>query len=758
MNCKVIFIIIFFTSKSFLFAFPPAADLERQLDTAKGKNRVNILNELAELYELNSYKASIHYSGLALIESSRINYPEGMAFALSRMIIPIKNYLPYEFSSNMLYTLELIYKNTEYPGIKIELAAGLGSYYSAQNDIDKASVYFLDAISLYESYNPKNISANPYIYIAWFYRYIYDYENCAESYLKVIKQIKPESMPLIMKCKILYGIEAMFDAGLDSYANYYLNKMLSENERKREPLIYGLILRIKGKFFLRNNNIDKGIDCFKKAAFIFHENQLYQYLSDIQTLIAHCYQQKGNHIESLKYNKLALEYRKLLGPLRNIASSLINLSIDFYNLGMYDESEKNLLVASDLAKNLNLYHYFIRANEYLFKVYEKTNKINLYKFDYDLFTEYQRITKNIENSKTILKYQLKYEMEKKDRDFVKLLLNKEEIINSYTFIIIILILIIVIFLFIRNYQKNKHNKILISQNIKLEEANKKISENEKALININSDLDKIVKERTKHLNAEIQQRIMAEINLTQLKDKIESAYEKEKDLNAIKSRFISMISHEFRTPLTVITSSADIISLVGEKDKSEKIFSQSNKIKKSVKQMLTLINEILVFNSSETADYVLNNEPIDVKELVNELVSEQKTSYKSDVNVKINFDCDPCIIKSDKKYLRHILSNLIGNAVKYTNVPKKIYITIIKKKTLIQFLIRDEGIGIPSCDMEKIWDPFFRGNNTKLISGTGFGLSIVKDFTTKLGGEIEINSKINEGTSVSLIIPINKQN
>ena len=247
---------------------------------------------------------------------------------------------------------------------------------------------------------------------------------------------------------------------------------------------------------------------------------------------------------------------------------------------------------------------------------------------------------------------------------------------------------------------------------------------------------------------------MAEENIIQLKDNIQSAYEKEKELNIMKTRFMSMISHEFRTPLTVIVSSSDIMKLESENDNSEKIQKQSLKIRNSVKQMTSLIDDVIAFNNTESSTYILRIDEIEICNLIQEIISEQKLTYKSSVNVVCDSNNNPLNMYSDKRILRHILSNLIGNAVKYTPSDKNISVNIKKMQNIVKIQISDKGIGIPPSDIENIWEPFFRGSNIRNISGTGFGLYIVKDFVTKLGGEINITSKINEGTTVSLIVPV----
>jgi signal transduction histidine kinase len=747
-------LLIFLLTFTKLTAFKPAVELEKQLDTAKGIYRVDILNELSEMYELDSYSKALQYSNLAFLNALKINYPEGMSIALSRMLIESTLSLPPVFASQLKSTLIFMFNNSDNPSVRNELSNGLGMYYSLCSDFESASRYFLISLSIYEKYKLQNKLSSTYENIGWFYKFIYDYENSAENYKKAIDIYNPKSKQILHHAKMLYGIETMFEAGNDSMANFYLNKLLPRIKSNSDSIVLGLYYRISGKIEIKNKNYEKAIEFFQKSKLIFIDLESTNYLADVYTLIAHVWSLKQNYSRSLQNNKLALEQRIMLGPERNIVSSLINIGIDYYSLERYDDCIPILKKASEISIKYNMHHYYTRSNEWLYKTYYKLNNIDSAYSYFEEYISYQNLIKLIENNRNTIKFQLKSELEKKDRDLVEMALDKEKNKNFYILIIVALIIIIAIVLYIRFRQKHKINLILTDKNIMLEEANKNISAKENALSELNSELDNLVKERTKHLDAEIKQRIMAEENIIQLKDNIQSAYEKEKELNIMKTRFMSMISHEFRTPLTVIVSSSDIMKLESENDNSEKIQKQSLKIRNSVKQMTSLIDDVIAFNNTESSTYILRIDEIEICNLIQEIISEQKLTYKSSVNVVCDSNNNPLNMYSDKRILRHILSNLIGNAVKYTPSDKNISVNIKKMQNIVKIQISDQGIGIPPTDMENIWEPFFRGSNIRNISGTGFGLYIVKDFVTKLGGEINITSKINEGTTVSLIVPV----
>lgn len=747
-------ILIFFLTFSNMTAFKPAVELEKQLDTAKGICRVDILNELAELNQVNSISKSIKYASLAFQEGLRLNYDLGWNRAVAMMLSSSSLLQPTRVSSDLCNYVKYLEQRENNPEIVNFLSIGLAKHYAYNNDFENASKYFLNALKLAETNSLNNQLAFNYRWVGWFYTYILDYENSVDNYIKSINLYLSNGDTVNYFDAVVHGIDAMQSARKYGLADSYLIQFKKVLDKNADSVYIACYYKIQGLNALNKKEYDNAEYHLLKAAEIFKSKSSLQFLGDTYTLLAHISSQKKNYQKSLLYNTYALKVREDFGAFRYVLSSQINIGIDYLNIGENNTAINLFRNCAEKAYLLNTYHYYTRATNWLFQAYSKINKLDSAHHYFQLYTKYYEKIKLDELRLSTIKFQLKSEIEKKDRDLVEMALDKEKNKNFYILIIVALIIVIAIVLYIRFRQKHRINLVLTDKNIMLEEANKKISAKENALSELNSELDNLVTERTKHLDAEIKQRIMAEENIVQLKDNIQSAYEKEKELNVMKTRFMSMISHEFRTPLTVIVSSADIMNLESENNGSEKIQKQSLKIRNSVKQMTSLIDDVIAFNNSESSTYILSIDVIDICNLIQEIISEQKLTYKSSGNVDCDSNVNPCKIYSDKRILRHILSNLIGNAVKYTPSDKNISVNIKKMQNIVNIQISDKGIGIPPSDMENIWEPFFRGSNIKNISGTGFGLYIVKDFVTKVGGEINITSHINEGTTVSLIVPV----
>lgn len=247
------------------------------------------------------------------------------------------------------------------------------------------------------------------------------------------------------------------------------------------------------------------------------------------------------------------------------------------------------------------------------------------------------------------------------------------------------------------------------------------------------------------------------LDITKQKDaqkKIEEALKKEKELSELKSRFISTASHEFRTPLTAILSSAELIEMLIKKQNFQKALEHIKKIKNSVKQTADLMNDALFLNKAEMGRLTIKLEKINLLDFINELLDEVLLGDFSSRTVEV-FIKEEIELISDKTLLRQILVNLIGNALKYSPENSKvvIYAKKLPQKSLI--IIRDYGIGIPESSRPNLFQPFYRASNVEGIKGTGLGLAIVKKAVEELKGEIKFKSKLNFGTVFYVFLPIN---
>ncbi len=259
-------------------------------------------------------------------------------------------------------------------------------------------------------------------------------------------------------------------------------------------------------------------------------------------------------------------------------------------------------------------------------------------------------------------------------------------------------------------------------------------------------LEELVESRTEELdrmNVDLMEQLQRQKELEMM---LRQSLGKEKELNELKTRFISTASHEFRTPLTSVLSSAELIQRYGKKWSPEKINDHIERIKKSVDYVTKLLDEVLTMSRVESGKIIFQPELINLFEFCSEIFNDVKSIYKDDRNFFFNFQPDEKEFKVDRKLLKFILSNLLSNACKYSLQNGKIELDVFKYENHLIFEVRDEGIGIPENDRQHLFEPFFRCSNSSEVSGTGLGLSIVKQSVELHNGEISVNSKLGEGS------------
>src|SRR6478672_1158363 len=235
---------------------------------------------------------------------------------------------------------------------------------------------------------------------------------------------------------------------------------------------------------------------------------------------------------------------------------------------------------------------------------------------------------------------------------------------------------------------------------------------------------------------------------------IHKALAKEKELSELKSRFVSMASHEFRTPLTTILASAESLEHYSHKWSEEKKFSYLRRIQSTVKHMTDLLSDVLLIGKVEAGKLEFKPTLIDVVDFCHSLVEEMQ--FSDNHQHQFNFTCEqPSIfVCLDEKLLRHILSNLLSNAIKYSPRGSNIWFKIGDHNETLIFEIQDQGIGIPPEDQKQLFELFHRAQNVGNIPGTGLGLAIVKKSIDLQGGKITVKSEVGVGTQFTIFLPI----
>ncbi len=232
-----------------------------------------------------------------------------------------------------------------------------------------------------------------------------------------------------------------------------------------------------------------------------------------------------------------------------------------------------------------------------------------------------------------------------------------------------------------------------------------------------------------------------------------AALEKEQELSELKSRFILMVSHEYRTPLSAIMLSSDILREYSDKlSKSEKD-KHFERISQSIKSMTKLLDDIIAFNKIDSGLINFNPEFIDIKPLITSIVHEMELLYRNKCKINLKFHNADALILLDEKLIRQILTNLLSNAIKYSFDGNEVIFNVFVSQDYVEFIIEDFGIGIPEEDQKNMFQPFFRARNVESIQGTGLGMNIVKNCVDLHKGSINFESKLGVGTKFDIIIP-----
>jgi signal transduction histidine kinase len=234
---------------------------------------------------------------------------------------------------------------------------------------------------------------------------------------------------------------------------------------------------------------------------------------------------------------------------------------------------------------------------------------------------------------------------------------------------------------------------------------------------------------------------------------IRSALAKERELNELKSRFVAMTSHEFRTPLATIFSSSELIEHYRHKWPAEKIEKHLQQIQVAVKHMTGLLDEVLLLGKAEAGQLKFQPVPIQLVHFCEELIeSIQITTQNHPIIFTESGHFEGACM--DEKLLRHILGNLLGNAIKYSPAGGEVIFDLKQMGDVVLFTIKDHGLGIPEADQANIFNSFNRASNVGTISGTGLGLAIVSKSVKLHGGDIDLDSQEAAGTTFTVKIPM----
>lgn len=263
------------------------------------------------------------------------------------------------------------------------------------------------------------------------------------------------------------------------------------------------------------------------------------------------------------------------------------------------------------------------------------------------------------------------------------------------------------------------------------------------------ELEEVVSE-LKHLNEELD----AENKLRlKAEEEAKEALKKEQELNELKTRFLSLVSHEFKTPLSGILTSTILLSKYNLTNQQEKREKHLKTITDKVHYLNNILQDFLSIEKIETGKIVYKPTTFTLSKVLNEVVYNANMLLKDGQNINYPEEIDDFYLHHDEKIIELILSNLVHNAIKYSSENSVIDVKISQNESETTFKIVDNGIGIPKKDQKNIFNRYFRAENALLTQGTGIGLNIVKSHIENLNGSISFTSKENVGTTFTINLP-----
>jgi hypothetical protein len=236
--------------------------------------------------------------------------------------------------------------------------------------------------------------------------------------------------------------------------------------------------------------------------------------------------------------------------------------------------------------------------------------------------------------------------------------------------------------------------------------------------------------------------------------KMKNALQKEKELNELKTKFLSMVSHEFKTPLSGILTSATLVGKYSQGEQQPKREKHLHTIIGEVRRLNGILNDFLSIERLEQGKELYRKTRFSLSKVINEVIYNANMTLKSGQKINYPQNVEEINIFQDEKIVFLVLTNLLYNSVKYSPEDTEIDLNVELSDENVVFHVVDKGIGIPETDQKHIFERYFRAENVLLTQGTGIGLNIVKSHVENLGGRIYFKSKVNKGSTFSVAFPI----
>ncbi len=273
------------------------------------------------------------------------------------------------------------------------------------------------------------------------------------------------------------------------------------------------------------------------------------------------------------------------------------------------------------------------------------------------------------------------------------------------------------------------------------------------ILELNTELEQKIEERTKALKETVRELKAEVLKRMEAEHKIKESLRKERELNELKTKFLSLVSHEFKTPLSGILTSATLLGKYTQEEQQDKREKHIKTIRNKVKYLNNILNDFLSIERLESGKATYKFDTFPLSKVVNEVIYNANMLLKDGQKINYPNNIDDIIVNFDEKILELSLTNLINNAVKYSPEFTTIDVDVEQKNNMLSIKIIDEGMGIPEKEQKFIFNRYFRAENALLDQGTGIGLNIVKSHLENVGGSISFKSEENKGSTFTISFP-----
>ncbi|MFH1051132.1 MAG: tetratricopeptide repeat-containing sensor histidine kinase [bacterium] len=614
--------------------------------------------------------------------------------------------------------------------------------YLELNKYSESREYMLNSLNIFSKLNKKEEISKVLTNVGLSYFYDFDYVSAVSFYLKALviadKIQNKEAMAMqLNNLAIIYKILKNYDQAL-----IYFKKAQQIFTKKNDlPSLASVLNNIGGIYFLQDK-IDEAVKYYNQSLEIKKKIDHKAGISITLNNIGEVYENKEDFTNALNYFEQSLKIKEEINNFSGIINTTDCIGRIYYKQKDYRKAELFFLRSVELGKINNVPTK--TAHHYLSEIYKINNDYEKSLFHLKKFANIQDSVFGSDKVQQINELLANYETAKKDEEITSLTESnrmKEEQIRERTIFLVILgsffaSLIILVVLLIRNSNR-------------ITKAKDELKETNRIQLKTNAKLEDTLAE----LRREVDIRKQTENELLNTQEKLAGSLETAKELNELKTRFISMISHEYRNPLTVIMNLTELLPFYKLEKNHDNHDKYIQMIREQVDTMVKLLNDVLIIGRKGSTQQKLNIMTMPVIELCKDVITNARFIDNEKHNFVLTKTPDVDVITTDVQHLTHALANMLSNAARYSPLNSDIYIEITGNEEFIIINIRDTGIGIPDEDKHLIFEPFHRGTNIGSIPGNGLGLSIVKMYMDLLGGKIEFESQENSGTTFTLTLP-----